>query len=221
MKFKAKILLLIIFSLFTLFTFVRIYKISDISMNYSLIDGDLVIVENLSAGVHIPSFFFYKKGHIISNEKGICRGDIMAFKHPLDNRLYLKRVTALPGDRIFQENKNFYLQIGSSRKKTVEFARKYGIKLTKKGDSLWLTNPYKYFYNINHLDKVIGPKELIDYPETLIPEHKYFFMGDFRDNSTDSRFFGPVEYDNIYYKVWFSISRSQNLLQMASADQGL
>ncbi|OQX60264.1 MAG: signal peptidase I [Helicobacteraceae bacterium 4484_230] len=221
MKFKVKILSSVLVSLFVLLTFVRIYKISDISMNYSLIDGDLVIVENFSAGVHIPSFFFYKKGHIFSNEKGICRGDIMAFKHPLDNRLYLKRVTALPGDRIFQENKNFFLQIGSDQNKTAAFAKEHNMKLAKKRGRLWLVNPYGRFYNTGHTDEVIGPKELINYPETVMPQHKYFFMGDFRDNSTDSRFFGPVEYDNIYYKVWFIISRSQNLQQMAGINQGL
>jgi signal peptidase I len=190
-------------------------------MNYSLTDGDLVIVENLSAGVHIPSFFFYKKGHIASNEDGINRGDIMAFKHPLDNRLYLKRVTALPGDRIFQDNKDFFLQIGSSKNKTIEFSRKYNIKLAKKIGRLWLKNPYSQFYNITHLDEVVGPRELLNYPETVIPRHRYFFMGDFRDNSTDSRFFGPVEYGNIYYKVWFIIGKSQNLQKMADIDQGL
>ncbi len=208
-----------LFILFILFLFIRIYKISDISMNYSLMDGDIVIAENFSAGIHMPSFFSYHKGHLLSNEQGIKRGDLMAFKHPLDNRLYLKRCVALPGDSIFQEQKNLYLQIDSNQTKTVDFAKRYRIEVEKRGEMYWLKNPYSRFYTVNHTDDVIGPPELIDYPKTLIPEHHFFFMGDFRDNSTDSRFFGPVHYENIYYKIWFVISRTQNLQELGSIKQ--
>lgn len=216
MKKLLKKLLLIVILLFVLLSFVRIYKVSEISMNYTLVEGDLVIVENFSAGVHIPSFFFYTKGHLFSNEKGIKRGDIMAFKHPLDNRLYLKRVTALPGDKIFQQEKNFYLQIGSDKNKTTTFAKKYGLKLANIDGEVWLKNPYTRIYGISHYNEVIGPTDLITYPKTIIPEHHYFFLGDFRDNSTDSRFFGPVPYENIYYKVWFVFKRSQTLTDLSS-----
>lgn len=185
-------------------------------MNYTLVEGDLVIVENFSAGVHIPSFFFYTKGHLIPNEKGIKRADIMAFKHPEDNRLYLKRVVALPGDKVYQNEKNFYLQIGSDRQKTIKFAKVNSLESVYIDGEIWLKNPYSHLYGISHYSDIIGPKVLITYPKTIIPEHHYFFMGDFRDNSTDSRFFGPVEYGNIYYKVWFVIKRSQTLTELSS-----
>lgn len=216
---KTKTLLFLLFVLFLFFMFVRIYKVSDISMNYSLMDGDLVIAENFSAGVHVPSLFSYAKGHLIAYEQGIRRGDMMAFKHPLDNRLYLKRVVALPGDRIFQENKNFFLQIDANQTKTIDFANRYRMKLEKKEQEFWLKNPYERFYNVNHADDVIGPDTLINYPKTVLPAHRYFFMGDFRDNSADSRFFGPVAYENIYYKIRFIISRSQHLEERAAVKQ--
>jgi signal peptidase I len=216
---KRKTLFFVLFLLLIFFMFIRIYKVSDISMNYSLMDGDLVIAENLTAGVHTPSLFSYVKGHLMSREQGIRRGDLMTFKHPLDDRLYLKRVVALPGDRIFQEEKNFYLQIDANRTKTIDFARRYRIGLEKKAQEYWLKNPYTRFYHISHSDEVCGPEMLIDYPVTVIPEHHYFFMGDFRDNSTDSRFFGPVQYDNIYYKIRIIISRSQYLEERADVKQ--
>ena len=216
---KVKKYVLILLALVFVFSFVRIYRISEISMNYTLMDGDIVIVENFSAGIHLPSFFFYVDRHLFNYEKGIRRGDIMAFKHPLDERLYLKRVTAMPGDRIFQEDKNFYLQIGANQLKTLEFAKKYHIQLERKYNEWWLKNPYKRFYGITHFDDVIGPKELIVYPVTTIAEHQYFFMGDFRDNSTDSRYFGPVDYANIYYKVWFVLKKSYTLNELASIDE--
>jgi len=182
-------------------SFVRVYKISENSMTYSLNPGDIVIVDNFSAGIHIPSFGFYIDRHIYSNESGIHRGDLLAFRHPLDNRLYIKRCVALPGDTIFQKDKDLYLQIESNSTKTLNFGLKNGIETIKIDSKWWLKNPYKRYYDIVHDSRVYGPSELINYPITKIPPHRYFMMGDFRDNSTDSRFFGAVDYRYIYYKI--------------------
>ncbi len=206
---KTIVLSLSVVALLT--TFVRLYKITDISMNYSLVEGDYVVVENISAGIHVPSWFFYIDSHIFSREEGIKRGDMLAFRHPLEKRLYLKRCVALPGDRIFQREKNLYLQIGSDSEKTCLYAKKLGIETYFDEEGCWLKNPYAKFYAVTHSKSVVGPKELITYPKTVIPAHSYFFMGDFRDNSTDSRFFGPVDYDMIYYKVWFIVKKAHDI----------
>lgn len=196
---------------FIVSAFVRVYRVSEISMHYSLMEDDLVVVENISAGMHIPSWFFYSSGHIFSHEEGIHRGDIMAFKHPLDERLYLKRVTALAGDSVFQKDKDFYLQIDTNETKTLKYAQKNNLEVDRFDNEIWLKNPYHRVYHISHDALVVGPKALIVYPKTRIAEHHYYFMGDYRDNSTDSRFFGPVSYDDIYYKVHTVISSSKNL----------
>jgi len=197
-------------------SFVRIYRVSEISMNYTLVDGDLVVVDNFSAGIHIPSFHIYIDRHIYSNEEGIHRGDILAFRHPLEHRLYLKRCVALPGDSLFQKNKSLYLQIESDSSKTRDYASRYSIPAVVVDGEYWLENPYEPFYDIVHDDRVYGPKELIDYPLVKLPPHMYFFMGDFRDNSTDSRFFGPVPYERIYYKVRYILKLSRGLESLAS-----
>jgi signal peptidase I len=185
-------------------------------MLYSLKNGDFVLVENLSAGIHVPSWFFLYDRHIYEREEGIHRGDLLAFRHPLDNRLYLKRCIALPGDRIFQKGKDLYLQIEGNSQKSCRFAQKAGIETYMDHEGCWMKNPYMKFFSIAHRPEVTGPPELIDYPRTTIPEHKYFFMDDFRDNSTDSRYFGPVEYDRIYYKVFMTIRFEQALSDLAA-----
>jgi signal peptidase I len=198
-----------------LLSFVRPYRVSDISMNYSLMDGDLVWVENFTAGIHVPSFFFYIDRHLWSHEVGIRRGEILAFRHPLDRRLYLKRCVALPGDRIFQKNKNLYLQIASDSERTRAYGERLHLPLKKREGEWWLENPYARIYDVVHDVRVVAPPELIDYPATTIPPHRYFMMGDYRDNSTDSRFFGPVPYDYIYYRVFAVWQHSRSLEEMA------
>jgi len=197
---------------------IRVYRITDISMNYTLVEGDWVVVENLTGGIHVPSWFFYLDAHLYNREEGIERGDLLAFRHPLERRLYLKRCVALPGDRIFQRDKTLFLQIGGDSEKTRLFARKYGVELFFDEDGFWLVAPYSKFYTITHLKGVTGPPELIDYPKRRIPPHHYFLMGDFRDNSTDSRFFGPVSYDRIYYKVWLILKRSRGIERLGSIE---
>jgi len=197
--------------------FVRPYRVSDISMNYALTDGDLVWVENVTAGIHVPSFFFLVDRHLWSREKGIRRGDVLAFRHPLDSRLYLKRCVALPGDRLFQENKHLYLQIAGDSGETLRFAASHGLTPVRMKGRWWLKDPYASFYPVVHRAEVIGPKELLEYPETAVPPHHFFLMGDFRDDSTDSRFFGPVPYDRIYYRVWYVWKRLRTPGELASA----
>ncbi len=190
---------------------VRPYRVSDISMNDTLLDGDWVWVENLTAGIHVPSWGFYIDRHLLKREQGIHRGDLLAFRHPLDRRLYLKRCVALPGDRIFEKNKDLYLQIAGDSRRTRAYARALHLPLARIGNEWWLKNPYASYYNVMHDPEVVGPKELIEMPVMRIPPHRYFLMGDYRDNSTDSRFFGPVPYDYIYYRVFWIWHRPRNL----------
>jgi len=202
-----------------LLSLIRPYRVSDISMNYTLTDGDLVWVENLTIGVHIPSFFFYVDRHIWEREEGIRRGDILVFRHPLDRRLYLKRCVALPGDRVMERDKHLYLQIGADSQRTLRYGRRTRLPLERIAGEWWLRDPYAAVYDVVHVASVTGPRELIDYPATTIPPHHYFMMGDFRDNSTDSRFFGPVPYRYIYYRVLAIWKTSRDLENLATIPQ--
>ncbi len=189
---------------------VRVYRVSDISMDYTVTDGDIVITENLSAGIHVPSFYGYVDAHIWRHEQGIHRGDLLAFRHPLDQRLYLKRCVAIPGDALYQHEKHFYLQLDANSTRTYVYAQQHHIPWVQTQDGYWLKDPYAAYDAITHRPDVVGPGVLITYPKIRLKPHQYFLMGDFRDNSTDSRFFGPVDYDHIYYKVWWIIKRSKS-----------
>lgn len=205
-----------VFLLSILFSLVRIYQIEDISMHPALMDGDYVIVENVSAGIHVPTFFGYINEHLYNHSDGIRRGDILAFKHPLDERLYIKRCAALPGDSVMERNKIFYLQIASDQNMTRRYAMKYSLKMVIIEGELWIKAPYETYYCITHFDNISGPRFLFEYPKTRIPRGHYFMLGDLRDNSTDSRFFDSIPYDAIYYKLWLHIAPSKTLEELGS-----
>lgn len=107
-------------------------------------------------------------------QKKIERGMIVTFKAPPEmEKEYVKRVIGLPGDTVRIENKKVYIN---------------GKPLTEK---------YTYFKDSNIIDSVRD-----NMSDFLVPEDHYFCMGDNRDNSFDSRFWGPVPADNIIGKPW-------------------
>jgi signal peptidase I len=104
----------------------------------------------------------------------IKRGMIATFKSPPElDKEYVKRVIGLPGERIKIINKKVYI------------------------DDRPLDEPYVFFK-----DPDIEGYPRDNYPEFHIPEDYYFCMGDNRDNSSDSRYWGPVHKDLIIGKPW-------------------
>lgn len=104
----------------------------------------------------------------------IKRGMIVTFKAPPEmDKEYVKRIIGLPGERIKIINKKVYI------------------------DGQPLEEPYTFFK-----DKNIEMSYRDNFPEYKIPENYYFCMGDNRDNSADSRYWGPVPADFIIGKPW-------------------
>jgi signal peptidase I len=196
--------ILIMFALFLpLVFFIRIYKIDGTSMNYGLVEGDIVI-----CSTHVGT---------------IRRGDMLVVRHPLDfeGRLYIKRVAALPNDSWFQKQRHFYLQLESNSTLTYRYALRYNLNIQKTPYGYFLKEPYKKYYGIVHNDNLIVPSFLSDSDlQRIKPEH-YLMLGDYRDNSADSRFFGAVPHDWIYSKVILVIKFPhawEELLQIKEAD---
>ncbi len=181
------------------------FYIPSSSMEPNLLVGDRLFVTKYSYGYSKHSFPFSPpifKGRIISKKPK--RGDIVVFKTPADNRTdYIKRLIGLPGDRVQFIDSNLYInnsEIIKSRisksdkiycgKKNINvFTFEELLPNGKKHNTVYLKN-----YSFQNSDLFI------------IPEDHYFFLGDNRDCSKDSRFLTSVGYvhkNNLIGKAQF------------------
>ena len=181
------------------------FYIPSSSMEPNLLVGDRLFVTKYSYGYSNHSFPFSPNifsGRILSSQPKI--GDVVVFKTPTDNRTdYIKRLIGLPGDEIqfidgdlyINKNQIFKTLIKSSDK---VFCGNEKIKVNFFNEKLpngkIYKTAYRKDYSFQNSDKF------------LVPENHYFFLGDNRDCSKDSRFLSAVGYvhkDNLVGKAQF------------------
>ena len=182
-------------------------------MEPNLLVGDRIFVTKYTYGYSKHSFPFSPpifKGRIMSNNPK--RGDVVVFKTPADNRTdYIKRLVGLPGDVIKFQDANLYLnnsEIIKSKisKKNRTFCGRKEIDVTFFEEILPNGKKYNTVYLKNFTLQNTDTFE--------VPENHYFFLGDNRDCSKDSRFLSSVGYvhqDNLVGKarfIFFSSDRS-------------
>ena len=198
--FYALIIAIIIRSLL-----IQPFYIPSSSMEPNLLVGDRLFVTKFSYGYSKHSFPFSPpifKGRLISAEPK--RGDVVVFKTPADNRTdYIKRLIGLPGDQIQFIDSNLYINNSEVLKSRISkndkilcgkenidvFTFEELLPNGKKHNSVYLKD-----YSYKSSDQFIVPKD------------HYFFLGDNRDCSKDSRFLTSVGYvhkDNLVGKAQF------------------
>ena len=205
----------IIIVLTIIFFIAQAFVIPSGSMKNTLLIGDMLFVKKFSYGIPTPRIpwievkvlpDFNDNGHLIEGPRP-QRGDIVVFRYPKNETIhYVKRAVAISGDTIFLKNKILYLhpKEGNDFVKT-EFKDYETIDIDGK---LFVVSPYEKEHKGIHNDpnvtrNLIAPKELFDMQEIVIPEDETFMMGDNRDHSNDSRFWGSVPYKYIVGKPWF------------------
>jgi len=202
------------------------FKIPSGSMIPTLLVGDLILVNKFHYGVRLP--VINKK--IVGNNDP-KRGDVMVFRYPKDTSVdYIKRVVGVPGDEITFREQRLYVN-GQPAPLTAlpppgfynEDTMRYESSFTEKlGDveHRILLNPQSQPY--------YGPEDKINFPfrencrysaegvSCKVPAGHYFMMGDNRDNSQDSRFWGFVPDENIVGKAFFVWMNFGNLKRIGA-----
>jgi signal peptidase I len=155
------------------------------SMEQTLLIGDYVLVDKFCYGGTSGwnRFLPYRK---------IRRGDIVVFHYPVNpDQDFVKRVVAVPGDRLRLINKRVYINgnlVDEPFTQHITSVRNYY------RDDFPQTNSPDYAVNARWWKEM--PK-LVEDHQLIVPEGQYFVMGDNRDDSQDSRYWGFVPRENI------------------------
>lgn len=138
----------------------------------------------------------------------VKRGDLIIFIYPQDEKtFYTKRCIATSGDTVMIRDKNLYVKFSEGNEFMFANYPKQTIEINKQ---IWVKNPYRLTLKGIHNDPTIindgtQPQELFDFLPVVIPQDECFVMGDNRDHSNDSRFWGTVNLKGEIYKPLFVI----------------
>ena len=192
-----------------MFFFLQAFKIPSASMRDTLLEGDHLFVNKMAYGLKIP--FTQKRLWA----KPIKRGDIIIFEFPAESREqqncggsqykrdFVKRVIALPGDTVEVKDSRAYVNGELSPLQPYEkFDDVQRAHYDKKDIPEVLTENYQQLWEKHELEHVMGMFLRDQFGPVTVPANTYFAMGDNRDNSCDSRFWGPVPEKNIKGKAW-------------------
>lgn len=210
---------------FIIYFVIQSFRILSVSMQDDLLVGDMILVKKFSYGIPTPYIPFtdiplipFTDGHIFDGNKP-KRGDVVVFRSPKDKKLhYIKRCVGLEGDLIFYKNKNLYIHFNESKE---WIDNKYSnFNFIIKDNIKWIENPFQKEYTSIHNDdtllknKSIVSEEIFNMNVVRVEKGEYFMIGDNRDYSNDSRFWGTVKYNLIEgtpWIVWFSIDEDWNI----------
>ena len=186
------------------------FKIPSGSMIPTLLVGDLILVSKFHYGVRLP--VINKK--IIDNHDP-QRGDVMVFRYPVDPRQdYIKRVVGIPGDEVVFQNQALTINGKPVALKSLgdfydEDSLRYEPQFSEalgEGEHKLLVNPKRQAY-YGPDPKSFPMHENCRYTaegvSCKVPAGHYFMMGDNRDNSMDSRYWGFVPEANIVGRAFF------------------
>lgn len=169
------------------------FRIPSGSMMPTLLHGDFILVNKFSYGIRLP--VTHKK---IWGDDLPERGDVVVFRFPDKPHLdYIKRVVGLPGDKLIYKNKQLYVN-GTEVEQTPA-----GTFFGQGRDSAENNDKVKseQLFGVEH-KILIDPNKFFPNGEWVVPDGQYFVMGDNRDNSNDSRFWGTVPEENLVGKAF-------------------
>ena len=187
------------------------FKIPSGSMMPTLLTGDLILVNKFTYGLRLPVI-----NTKLTEGKAPARGDVMVFRYPPKPSLdYIKRVVGVPGDEVAYLNKKLTINGQPVTKdaipdyfdeETMRYLKQYTEKLGDKTHKL--LNDDSRRAGISEVEVMAFPNQencrySVEGVVCKVPAGHYFMMGDNRDNSLDSRYWGFVPDKNIVGRAFF------------------
>ena len=201
------------------------FKIPSGSMVPTLLVGDLILVNKFHYGVRLP--VINKK--IVANHD-VARGDVMVFRYPEDPSMdFIKRVVGLPGDVVTYRGQHLFVNGQEAQVRPLEdfydedshHMRSHFMEKLGDVEHEILVDPART--PVFHPDRRDGPfpyqencQYTLEEVTCKVPAGHYFMMGDNRDNSRDSRYWGFVPDENIVGKAFYVWMNFGNLKRIGS-----
>ena len=200
------------------------FKIPSGSMIPTLVVNDLILVNKFHYGVRLPVINL----KVLDNHSPE-RGDVMVFRYPPKPSLdYIKRVVGIPGDEVAYLNKKLTIN-GKPLPKTAlpDFFDADSMRYAKQFEEINGERKYRLLNDDDRPSFIAGADNFPNRDNCRystegvvckVPEGQYFMMGDNRDNSLDSRYWGFVPEQNIVGKAFFVWMNFGNLKRIGSFD---
>ncbi len=213
----------VLFVVFVLRSFLfEPFKIPSGSMIPTLLVGDLILVNKYHYGVRLPVLNTkVTQGHAVE------RGDVMVFRYPPQPTLdYIKRVVGVPGDTVAYLNKRLTINgVEVPTSELPDFFDTDAMRYFKQFSEQLGEKPHKLLNTPGMPAFIQGVAEFpfrenctytVEGVSCKVPEGQYCVMGDNRDNSLDSRYWGFVPEANIVGKAFFVWMNFGNLKRIGS-----
>lgn len=175
------------------------YRVPTGSLEPTVLPGDFILVNQYQYGLRIP--IWDAKFMPVGEPK---TGQIALFYYPVNKRItFVKRVIGVPGDKISYVNKVLYI---NGKKATQKFI-KNAVDRSEDGMKYRVAVYEENLSGVKHKIFVRPDKRGLNFYNLVVPKGKYFMMGDNRDSSDDSRYWGFVDGSDLIGRallVWMS-----------------
>lgn len=197
----------IVIAIFVITFIVQAFQIPSESMENTLLVGDYLLVDKLCYGGRAGD-------HLMPYQK-ISRGDVIVFHYPVDPKQhFVKRVIGVPGDRLRMVNKTVFINGKPLNEPYVRFMEPPN-------------NLFRDNFPRTDMPTIYGMEgkwwlemhKLVEDGDLIVPQGHYFVMGDNRDDSQDSRYWGFVPRENIIGRPLLIYWSVKTIDQDASTDK--
>jgi len=190
-----------------MYLFIQAFKIPSGSMRMTFVEGDHLFVNKFVYGVRIP----FTSTRVLPL-KQIHRGDVIVFRFPSDNpselqcggvqygKDFIKRVVGIPGDTVEMKEGTLFVNGKSGEETYAQYTAPGRIPPAPLGDKA----TFQKTWEERNSGRTFGESLRDNFGPVTVPAGSYFAMGDNRDHSCDSRFWGPVPMTNIKGRAWFT-----------------